>query len=76
MFLSSRTNSTICAETRLKKAQGMALAQLQLLQKQQEKEGDAQQQQQQINQLLLKNAELEKTVKDLTEVRNNPHNKL
>ena len=49
--------------TRLEKAHGVALAQLQLLQKQQEKEEDAQQQQQQINQLLLKNAELEKTVK-------------
>ena len=58
---------------RLEKAQGVALSQLQLLQKQQEKVGDKeqqqQQQQQQINQLIKQNAELEATVKDLTEVR-------
>ncbi|KAL8424364.1 hypothetical protein Efla_000821 [Eimeria flavescens] len=48
-------------KTRLEKAHGVAVAQLQLLQKQQEKDGDMQQQQQQIRDLLMKNAELEKT---------------
>ncbi|CDI77395.1 hypothetical protein EAH_00063790, partial [Eimeria acervulina] len=67
--LESELDDAMRLRKRLEKAQGVALSQLQLLQKQQEKVGDKeqQQQQQQINQLVKQNAELEATVKDLTE---------
>ncbi|OEH80022.1 hypothetical protein cyc_08257 [Cyclospora cayetanensis] len=65
--LESELDDAIRVKKRLEKAQGVTLAQLQLLQKQQEKEGDKEQLQQQINELIAKNAELQSSVKDLTE---------
>ncbi|CDJ34565.1 uncharacterized protein EMH_0091070 [Eimeria mitis] len=69
--LESELDDALRLKKRLEKAQAVSLSQLQLLQQQQQKAGDQQQQQQQqqqqINQLIKHNAELEATVKDLTE---------